>query len=574
MAAAAAAAAPKNRRTMDYDPTVWGDFFLTHVPQTDEVVKAWEEQIEVLKPDVKRRLSAPIDHLAERLNLIDVVERLGLDYHFEEEIDHIMRQVHQNNHGCNNIDEDDELNTVALRFRLLRQHGYKAPSDVFNKFKTEGGVFKEDLVNDFEGMLNLYEAGYLRIKGEGVLDEAIEFTRSHLTAKAAELESPLADRVTRALKRPLRKVMAKCEHLFFISFYEKLVSHDPTLLKLAKLSFNVLQNLYQTELRTLTKWWLELDTPANLPYARDKLVESYLWALGGLWEPKYSVARQLVTKVTQFGTLMDDTFDNQGCIEELELFTAAMAGWDSSMEGLKPYMMVLFEGIAEIYAEIVSHTTKERGVWYLDYGKREVGNAVRLYLEEEKRTDKDYVATVEEYRQVSSLTTCYEWITYSAFCGFGDDLVSKDAFEWLLSEPTMLIAATDQCRLQDDIADHLVHDSVGDPSDHDLSMSLLKGDEKEQKATLLECYMKQYDVSQQEAAKAVADFIEEDWMIMNEEMLNPPPNVPVQILTVLLRFAKNMDTLYKDYDGYTHSGTNTKDMITALIVTPRHLGEI
>ncbi|CAI0398390.1 unnamed protein product [Linum tenue] len=80
--------------------------------------------------------------------------------------------------------------------------------------------------------------------------------------------------------------------------------------------------------------------------------------------------------------------------------------------------------------------------------------------------------------------------------------------------------------------------------------------------------MKQYDVSQREAAKAVDGFIEEDWMIMNEELLDPPPNVPVQLLMVLLRFAKNMDTLYKDYDGYTHSGTNTKDMITALIVTP------
>ncbi|CAL1367265.1 unnamed protein product [Linum trigynum] len=106
-----------------------------------------------------------------------------------------------------------------------------------------------------------------------------------------------------------------------------------------------------------------------------------------------------------------------------------------------------------------------------------------------------------------------------------------------------------------------------DPSDHNLSMSMLKEDEKEKKATLVECYMKQYDVSQQEAAKAVDDFIEEDWMIMNEELLNPPPNVPIQLLMVLLHFAKNMDTLYKDYDGYTHCDTNTKDMITALIVT-------
>ncbi|CAL1367257.1 unnamed protein product [Linum trigynum] len=58
----------------------------------------------------------------------------------------------------------------------------------------------------------------------------------------------------------------------------------------------------------------------------------------------------------------DDTFDNQGSIDELELFTAAIARWDCSREKLKHYMMVLFSGIAGIYAEIESNTRKERGL--------------------------------------------------------------------------------------------------------------------------------------------------------------------------------------------------------------------
>ncbi|CAN1239175.1 Probable terpene synthase 3 [Linum grandiflorum] len=373
------------------------------------------------------------------LYLIDVIERLGIGYHFESEIEQLLRGVHQNT--CPTHDDDD-LNTVALRFRLLRQHGYYVPTDVFKKFQ-EGGQFKKELGNDTEAMLNLYEAAYLR--------------------------------------RPLRKVVEKVEHLFFISSYEKLENHNQCLVKLAKLNFNVLQNLYQTELRLLTKWWIELDTPRKLPYARDKLVESYFWALGTMWEPKHSLARIYVTKVTQIGTLLDDTYDVHGTIEELEMFTAAVQRWDTSMKDLKDYMIVIFQSIVEVYDEIESVTSKEGRPWCVEDGKRAVDNVVRLYLEEVRWFDKDWVPTVEEYRQISSLSTCYEWMIYAGLCGMGGS-VSKEVFEWLFSKPNLLIATTDLCRLMDDVVSNEFEQERGHV------------------ASAVECYMKQYGVSRQEAS--------------------------------------------------------------------------
>ncbi|CAN1347216.1 Terpene synthase 1 [Linum perenne] len=409
----------------------------------------------------------------EMLYLIDAIERLGVEYHFEEEIKQILQGIYHHT-----FPTTTDLNTTALSFRLLRQHGYNVPSDVFIKFK-EGKQFKKELANDLEGMLNLYEAAYMRTREESILDEATEFTKEELNAKGVELAatSPhLFERIDRALKRPLRKVVEKVEHLFFISMYERLDNHDHSLLKLAKLNFNVLQNLYQTELRLLTKW-------------------------------------------------------------------------DTSMKGMKDYMIVIFESIIGVYEEIEAVTLKEGRLWCLDDGKRAVDNVVTLYLEEMRWFDQDRVPTLEEYRQVSSLSTCYEWMIYSGLCGMGES-ISKDVFNWLFSKPKILIATTDLCRLMDDIVSNEFEQERGHV------------------ASSVECIMKQHSVSREEAIDMLNNIVEEDWKIMNEELLNPPVDVPNDILQIFLRLGHIMDILYKETDGYTNSNTTTHDMLTALLLTP------
>ncbi|CAI0428582.1 unnamed protein product, partial [Linum tenue] len=287
-----------------------------------KVVNGWNEQIEVLKSNIASTLSSAADN--KTLDLIDLIEGVGIDYHFEEEIEQILGQEY------NNYKDNDNLHTVALRFRLLRQHGCNVSSDIFKRFKSdEGDEFKQEIVSDLEGLLSLYEAAYLRTQGESILDEAVDFTKPHLAAAAAGAgaeDSTLAERIAHALKWPHRKGMKRVEHLFFISIYEKTQGHDEAVLKLAKLSFNVAQHLYQKELGVLTKWWIELDLPKRTSYARDRLVEVYFWAIGMgcLWKPKYSLARYCFTRVTTIGSVYDDTYDAYGTIEELEDFTAAI----------------------------------------------------------------------------------------------------------------------------------------------------------------------------------------------------------------------------------------------------------
>ena len=83
-----------------------------------------------LKEEIKRMLmvvdvnNKPL----QKLDLIDAIQRLGISYHFETEIDEILETIHKDRHVSGLIDDnnvDDHLHSISLQFRLLRQHGHK-----------------------------------------------------------------------------------------------------------------------------------------------------------------------------------------------------------------------------------------------------------------------------------------------------------------------------------------------------------------------------------------------------------------------------------------------------------------
>lgn len=85
-----------------------------------------EEQIKILKEEVKNMLVLSIKKpLSEQINLIDSIHRLGLKYHFEVEIDDLLQHIH-NSYVQDGIITtlEQNLQTLALLFRLLRQEGY------------------------------------------------------------------------------------------------------------------------------------------------------------------------------------------------------------------------------------------------------------------------------------------------------------------------------------------------------------------------------------------------------------------------------------------------------------------
>ena len=69
-------------------------------------------------------------HPLAQLELIDILQRLGLSYHFEDEIRRILEGVYMNtNHGTVIMVHATRRRTCTplLEFRLVRQHGYSVP---------------------------------------------------------------------------------------------------------------------------------------------------------------------------------------------------------------------------------------------------------------------------------------------------------------------------------------------------------------------------------------------------------------------------------------------------------------
>ncbi|KAK6786966.1 hypothetical protein RDI58_015491 [Solanum bulbocastanum] len=189
---------------------------------------------------------------------------------------------------------------------------------VFKQFTKQDGKSKETLTNDVQGLLSLYEASHMRVRDEEILEEALTFTTTHL--KSIHNDS-LKVEVTEALSQPIRMTSPRVGARKYISIYENNDAHNYLLLKFAKLDFNMLQKLHQSD---LTRWWKDLDYANKYPYARDRLVECYFWILGVYFEPTYSRARKKMTEIIQMASFFDDTFDAYATFDELVAFNNAI----------------------------------------------------------------------------------------------------------------------------------------------------------------------------------------------------------------------------------------------------------
>ncbi|ONI13035.1 hypothetical protein PRUPE_4G199200 [Prunus persica] len=242
------------RRLANFSPSTWGDYFLSYASvETD--IKA-EQDVQELKEKVKGMIMAPmLKNPSKKLELIDEIQRFGVSRHFENEVEEVLQQIHKNSYGGDE-ENDFDLFTTALRFRLLRQHGYEVSCNMFNKFKDEDGKFKETLVDDVVGLLSLYESTHLRMHGEDLLDEALTFTTTHLESVEAHRLSPLlAKQVTHALYQPFWKGCQRPEARRYLAIFEE-EPHpaNETLLTLAKLDFNLVQQVHQKELSEISRW--------------------------------------------------------------------------------------------------------------------------------------------------------------------------------------------------------------------------------------------------------------------------------------------------------------------------------
>ncbi|PHT99424.1 hypothetical protein BC332_31619 [Capsicum chinense] len=505
------------RRYANHHSTVWGDHFLAYANLLG--ANEWEEkEHEDLKEEVRNILVMSPSKSLQKLDLINTIQLLGVAYHFEHEIEESLSNIYNcYEEWIVDYGNKSDLHAVALSIRLLRQQGYYVSSAQF------------------------------RVEGEEILDKAVDFTTVQLKQILPNLSDSLAIQVSNALKFPINNNMVRVGTRKYISLYQKDELHNELLLNFAKLDFNILQRLHKRELSDITRWWKESEIAQALPFARDRVVELYFWSIGIYFEPQYSVARKMLTKVLCFCSIMDDTYDTYGTLDELTLFTSAIERWDiDASEQLPQYMKLSYHALLQVYSELERELENLGNKSFrVKYSVTVMKKLLRAYFQEAKWYHGKNVPTMDQYIKNGIPSSTYLLLAATSWLGMGD-VATKEAFDWISTEPTVLVASCIIARLLNDLVTHEIELERGDV------------------ASGIECYMNEYGATKEVAYMEIRKIIEKRWKDLNRGCLKPAA-VPRVLLMPVVNLTRAAEFFYKDEDAYTFSKNNLKDVSVVLI---------
>nr|XP_029150717.1 probable sesquiterpene synthase [Arachis hypogaea] len=226
------------------------------------------------------------------------------------------------------------------------------------------------------------------------------------------------------------------------------------------------QKWYQKEVDSVIKWWEKLKFSKMVPYARERMAELYFWPFAMNSEPKYTTFRRVVAKMVQWMTIFDDTYDVYGTIEELELLTQTIQRWDISyIASLPECFKAIFNVIVELVDEIIELSAGSgESDLVLQCLKQALSHYVQGYIDEARWCHEGYIPTYDERKVIGAATTPYQMLTIM-FIALGE-FATKETLHWISNNIPLILQFEQQ---------------------------------REHGASAVECCMKQYGFSQEEA---------------------------------------------------------------------------
>ncbi|TXG47231.1 hypothetical protein EZV62_026525 [Acer yangbiense] len=469
----------------------------------------------------KHILSQVGEDPSEGLAMIDAVQRLGIDYHFQDEIEEILpRQYMIAANYSTSTSTNDDLQQVALRFRLLRQEGYNVPAGVFNNFilNNKGKFIKWNVSEDIKGLMGLFEASQLSIgTGEDhLLDEAVDITAKFLNeyySKMMDLDDDDDNYyqarviVGNTLKYPHHKSLPRfVAKNLFLSNYQGENGWIHVLQELAKIDYNVVQSLHQKEIVQVSKWWKDLGLAKKLGFARDQPVKWYIWSMACLTDPSLSEQRIEVTKPISLIYIMDDIFDVYGTLDELTLFTETITRWDhAASEKLPDYLRICFKALDDITNEISYKVFEEHGYNPVHSLRRAWASLCNAFLVEAKWFDSGHLPKAEEYLKNGIVSSGVHVVLIHIFFLLGQNITSKNV-DLIDNNPGLISSTATILRLWDDLGSAKDENQEGKDGSY------------------IYYYMKEHqDSTAEDARKHAVGKISDAWKGLNKECLSPNP---------------------------------------------------
>ncbi|XP_026388837.1 terpene synthase 10-like [Papaver somniferum] len=543
------------RRSADYHPNIWDYEFVESLASEynykNEICTGRAEKL-------KENVSCMFDGasgLPYSLKLIDTIQRLGLDYHFHDEIKSAIEKIYIN---CKDYKSD--LTIEALKFRLFRQHGYEISQGVLKSFVEEANANRGG-VKDFEGLLSLYEASFYAYKGEEILNEARKVTSKHLknclkerNDNRSRMSIFLEKVISHSLGLPLLCRVPRMEVRQHINMYEMKQDINATLLEFAKLDFNMVQATYHEDLKYVSRWWRDLALDEPLGFARNRLVECFLWSIGLNSEPKYRNVRRQITKIGYLLTVIDDVYDVYGSLDELKLFTKAVERWDiNKVNNLPHYMKICFFALYNTVNETGYENLRNNiNLDVMPYLKKSWGNICKAFLVEATWYYSGYIPTLEEYTNNAWISVGGPLLSIHAYCQLGDhENITKEALEHMNKNQSDLIRWSSMIfRFANDLA----------TSKNELE----RGDA----ATSVQCYMHETGVSESVAREYMQHLISASWEKINTSLPSSQRVFSSSFINTVQNVARMGQYTYQFGDGHGIPNREAKDRIMSIIVKP------
>ncbi|XP_031283334.1 ent-kaur-16-ene synthase, chloroplastic-like isoform X2 [Pistacia vera] len=367
----------------------------------------------------------PFD-LSARLFMVESLESLGIDRHFENEIRRVLDETYR----CWLQEEEEILldpATCAMAFRLLRVNGYDVSSDPLTKFAEEDQSFNSlgGYSKDTSAVLELYKASQITIDpDEFLLEKQNLWTRRFLEQELSSGSfysdrhgKQVSKQVEYALKFPYHSQLERLAHRRNIEHYSV---DDMRILKtsyrsltianeyfqhLAVDDFNICQSIYREELKQLERWVAEnrLD---RLKFARLTTVYAEFIGAATLLSPELSDARISWAKGIVLTTVIDDFFDVGGSLEELVNLVQLVEKWNVE-EGINccsEEVEIIFSAIHRSICDTGDKAFMSQGRDVTTHVAESWLNLLKSQLKEAEWLRNKSLPTVDEYIENACVT--------------------------------------------------------------------------------------------------------------------------------------------------------------------------
>ncbi|XP_042490310.1 alpha-terpineol synthase, chloroplastic-like [Macadamia integrifolia] len=532
------------RRSANYQRSIW-DFDFVQSLKSDYKGETYKSKTKKLEEEVRHRFDddGAMGQLG-LLELIDDIERVGLGYLFEEEIKKTLDTI-----VCME-DIKEGLHATALRFRLLRQHGYEVNQDTFNHLKDEMDNYMAGYLADVNGILSLYEASHLAAEGESILEEAKHFTRTALKGMKGNIDPNLAKQVNHALELPLHKRITKLEARWYMDIYQRKEKSIPALNQLAKLDFNIVQGIHQEDAADLSRWWKNLGLGDQFEFIRDSLIPCVLWTIGLNPEPQFSNFRKELTKVGMLITMIDDVYDVYGTLEELELFTDAVERWDVKAIGQLPdYMKTCFLALFNNVNEMAYFHLKEHGIDSIPFLKKAWIDLCKSYLVEAKWYYNGHKTTLQEYLNNAVISIGCNVILIHCFFALRQT-IREEALDCVSQNLNISCCSLMIVRLANDLGTSKAELERGDA---------LKS---------IQSYMYETGASEDMAREHISHMIDETWKKMNTDVIKNEFLLSQPFIKTTVNLARTSLCIYQYGDGHGVFDDESKNRAESLLFEP------